>query len=277
MTRYIYTIETQKSTMTTRFLKSFSKPLVINDKEVNSANPSEVRLFNDREEVYTFITLIKATSKQNLISQYRDLVEKYKVSLEYTDDDGWVYLIEKCPHDLSPIAHQLPARPLYNSTDPLKFYKEKFVPDEESEESDIYSSFFTAEYYNYFKLTYNRLTYFYNLYQTSHSINYIIMEAFLLTLGKWFSREKDSLSYSYFSTYHYRIVEKPYEPNEPADLFFYGEELITYIEAENYVRMSQEGKLLAFPAGEFYCFLPKPQLMHLYYNFFLRGRTYGES
>lgn len=256
--------------MSTRFLKAFNKQLKINDKYVNESNPSEIHLFNDREEVYTYVTTLTAEDEDALIPQYRKLVEKYKISLEYTYSDGWVYLIEKCPHDLSPIAHQLPARPLYNSNDPIKFYKEKYSEESSAAAQNPYDSFFTKEYYDYFKLTYNRL---FLTYRGCHSLNYILMEAFLLTMGKWFSRAYVDFGYTYFSTYHYRIKEKSYEPGQPADLYSYGEELITTPEAKAYVQLTQEGQVPYLAYGEFYNFLPLKHLYLLYADFFAFSRT----
>lgn len=262
--------------MSTRILRSYSKLLTINDKVVNESNPTEISLFNDREEVYTYITTLTSSSKENLLNLYRDLVDKYKVSLEYTADDGWVYLIEKCPHDKPLIAHDLPSRPLYNTNDPIKFFKD-LKESEETAQSNPFNTLFTAEWYSYFKCVYNRLTYYYSFYRIPHSINYILMEAFILTFGKWFGGAKENFNYSYFSTFHYLLIEKEYLPHEIADLYSYGEEFIPNPSAELYVKATQEGNVFNLPNGEFYNFLPKPQLIYLY-NFFLqRGRIMEES
>lgn len=192
MHRYIYVIEVQKPTGNTRFLKSFSKPLTIDGKEISKSYPFKVKLFDDREETYSYLTELEVVSEDDLLQAYRDLVSTHKISLQFTKDN-YVYLIQRdapC-HITDIITHPCPARPHLHSRkwEAIPIYEEKEetgvgpipipdpTPDDPYDPAQI-PSLFTEDWFNYFI---RKTQFLAGFWKCAHSIPYMNLEAFVLT------------------------------------------------------------------------------------------------
>lgn len=283
MKRYIYMIETQKPTGTTRFLKSFDTPLVVNGTTISERNKIEVELFNDRTETYSYITTLDVDIWADLINAYYDLVSIHKVSLEFTKDN-YVYLIQKKgPVKVGgPYAHLHPQPIDYNckKKEPLPFYPEKDHSETQPDWDDTipakpavlekYKDFFNKEWYE---------SYCARLRQTPHrppcyKLSYYYFESFILTFNEYYNKTAVDISYHpYFKTYR---IEAADEPHNCPFIFYlgmtYSPTILTY---QTYIAPYYEGKTLTImPDGTFYTPLEQNEMVELYQNFLEEVRDY---
>lgn len=270
MTRYLYIIETQKPTGTSRFIKAFDSPFVVNDVEINNSNRHEVKLFNDRIESYSYLTTLEADIWPDLIEEFESLVKEWGISLEYTKNN-YVYLIEKDGKFAGdPIYHRNPVLPKYDEKEIIPFYPEKKKDD--SSQGDISSSdkdFFSAKYYRIFTDRVKNLLF---LYQNCHSIPYIVLEAFVLTYGEFQALKINDDDYPKRAK-QYQIVENKInwkDPNRMADFYEVSNMLIPSIESyQYYVKPSLCGQIGSLGNGCFFSLKSKYEICQLFWNFII--------
>lgn len=179
MTFHIYLIEIQKPTGKVSFLKSLGNYLVVDHRRVTPTHRSEVKLFNDRTETYSYIKDVTAETNEELIHMYYELVREYRISLEYEKGE-WTYLIPVRKPPQYPIAHRNPVLPNYECEKPIKFFKTPRAEDGDSDEAareEALGNFFSEKYYTYFLMLMGRYK------------DITCPEAFILTLYYFYFQE----------------------------------------------------------------------------------------
>lgn len=286
MTRFIYTIDVQKPTGSYAFLKSLENVLVVEGKAVNSQNPIETVLYDDRIENYSYVCTLDVDTQTDLLDAYYGLVKEHKLSLQYTQDD-WVYLIPKRGRSYigPPFAHPIIVKPpVYKRPDPIKFYKvgegdstplppSPLPPTPIEPDVPEQPSLYTTEWYARYL---DRLRALYKLYGCAHSKVYVQFEAFVLTYGEYY-KTLDEAPLPYFNTYE--LVETWSDHTGLPVVNFLGRNVaplpqtyIKYIEPTLFGSAATIGE-----SGRFYCALRPEEILVAYTHFAARFMTYYET
>ena len=178
------------------------------------------------------------------------------------------------------MAHRLiPYFPCRKNCLPIKLGKVKdnngdeWDWDDDDESTARGGDFLTEDYFRYFTIKVSNLLY---LYQGRHSLSYIVMEAFILTYGNYYKNHKPKEQPSDF--YLYQIIERPYQPDDAADLGLISKNIAVLEETYNiYIKPTLEGEVPFLSYGQFYSPLGKQEIVKLFWQFLEAAQKWVEE